>query len=212
MGEVERAARERGYTTIIGVDEAGRGPLAGPVQVAAVALELGGEATWRAELDDSKKLSEKKRERLYDEILERAVAWEIVSFDRAKIDELNILQATRAAMKQAVEAVAEALAVPVDRVYIDGNQHIDIELPQSAVVKGDGRSYHIAAASILAKVSRDRLMVEYHERWPAYGFDRHKGYGTKAHRAAIAAHGPCAIHRRTFAGVKEHLPEGDEPQ
>jgi len=211
MGEVEAAAIERGYSCIIGVDEAGRGPLAGPVQVAAVVLDLERlDAEWLAKLDDSKKLTEKKREALFDVIKENAEAWHIVSYDQDAIEEHNILQATRLAMKEAVEVVAEAAGAPVDRVYIDGNQHIDVELAQSAVVKGDGRSYHIAAASILAKVSRDRLMVEYHEEWPEYGFAQHKGYGTKAHRAAIAEHGPCDIHRRAFAGVKEYLPKEEE--
>jgi ribonuclease HII len=212
MGQVERQALDRDYQLIIGVDEAGRGPLAGPVQVAAVALVLDGvlEAEWLAEMNDSKKLSESKRDTLFDLVKEHALAYEIVSYDREKIDDLNILQATRAAMKEAVEAVAEKLSQPVDRVYIDGNQKIDIDLAQTTVVKGDGRSYHIAAASVLAKVSRDRLMVEYDEQWPEYGFAKHKGYGTKAHRAAIAEHGPCDIHRHSFAGVKEHLPDRDD--
>ncbi|CAN0408819.1 unnamed protein product, partial [Laminaria digitata] len=155
----------------------------------------------------SKKCARKKRGRLFDLVKEHALAWSIVSYDRDKVDTLNILQATRAAMKDAIEEVAEQLDREVDRVYIDGNQYVDITLPQTTVVKGDGRSYHIAAASILAKVSRDRLMVEYGDTWPEYGFAQHKGYGTKAHRAAIAEHGPCDIHRLTFAGVKEHIPD-----
>lgn len=208
MGQVERQALDRDYRWIIGVDEAGRGPLAGPVQVAAVALRLNDvfEVDWLEGMNDSKKLSEAKREKLFELVKEHALAYAIVSYDREKIDDLNILQATRAAMKEAIEEVAEQLDEPVDRVYIDGNQKVDITLPQTTVVKGDGRSYHIAAASILAKVSRDRLMVEYGEQWPAYGFAKHKGYGTRAHRDAIAEHGPCEIHRRSFAGVKEHLP------
>ena len=129
-----------------------------------------------------------------------------MSYDQEQIETLNILQATRAAMKEAVEAVIAKLDVPIDRVYIDGNQYIDIQTDQTAVVKGDSRSLHIAAASILAKVSRDRLMLTYDKTWPEYGFAKHKGYGTKAHRAAIAQHGPCEIHRRSFAGVKEHVP------
>lgn len=207
MGEVEEAAKELGYTCIVGVDEAGRGPLAGPVQVAAVILDMSAlKEPWLKDLDDSKKLTQKRREALYEPIKEHALAWAIVSYDQEQIETLNILQATRAAMKEAVEAVIAKLDVPIDRVYIDGNQYIDIQTDQTAVVKGDSRSLHIAAASILAKVSRDRLMLTYDKTWPEYGFAKHKGYGTKAHRAAIAQHGPCEIHRRSFAGVKEHVP------
>lgn len=213
MGDVERAAQDASFKLIIGVDEAGRGPLAGPVHVGAVVFEEGffldgaGDAWWR-QLDDSKKLTDKKREELYDLIREHALASCVVVGDRETIDEINILNATKKAMSEAVEQLCETLSADsrsVDRVYIDGNQYIETSLPQIAVIKGDGRSYHIAAASILAKVSRDRYMVEVHETWPEYGFDRHKGYGTKAHREAIAAHGPCPLHRQSFAGVKEHL-------
>lgn len=213
MGDVERAAQDASFKLIIGVDEAGRGPLAGPVHVGAVVFEEGffldgAEDAWWRQLDDSKKLTDKKREELYDLIREHALASCVVVSDRETIDEINILNATKKAMSEAVEQLCETLSADsrsVDRVYIDGNQYIETSLPQIAVIKGDGRSYHIAAASILAKVSRDRYMVEVHETWPEYGFDRHKGYGTKAHREAIAAHGPCPLHRQSFAGVKEHL-------
>ena len=213
MGDVERAAQDASFKLIIGVDEAGRGPLAGPVHVGAVVFEEGffldgAEDAWWRQLDDSKKLTDKKREELYDLIREHALASCVVVGDRETIDEINILNATKKAMSEAVEQLCETLSADsrsVDRVYIDGNQYIETSLPQIAVIKGDGRSYHIAAASILAKVSRDRYMVEVHETWPEYGFDRHKGYGTKAHREAIAAHGPCPLHRQSFAGVKEHL-------
>ena len=213
MGDVERAAYGANFKLIIGVDEAGRGPLAGPVHVGAVVFEEGffldgEEDAWWRQLDDSKKLTDKKREALYDLICEHALASCVVVSDRETIDEINILNATKRAMSEAVEQLREELeqqSRAIDRVYIDGNQYIETTLPQIAVIKGDARSYHIAAASILAKVARDRYMVEAHEDWPEYGFDQHKGYGTKAHREAIASHGPCPLHRQSFAGVKEHL-------
>lgn len=212
MGDVERAARQAGHALIIGVDEAGRGPLAGPVHVGAVVFAQGyfdsdDEQAWWRKLDDSKKLTDKKRDTLFDLIQKHALSYCIETADRAEIDEINILNATKRAMSSAVISVCDSLGedLSIDQVYIDGNQYIEITHPQTAVIKGDGRSYHIAAASILAKVARDRMMVEEHERWPEYGFDRHKGYGTKAHRDAIAAHGPCPLHRQSFAGVKEHL-------
>ncbi len=213
MGDVERAAKRAGYRLLIGVDEAGRGPLAGPVHVGAVVFAQGffeaeDETLWWRKLDDSKKLTDAKREKLFDLIREHALAYCIETAERKEIDQINILNATKRAMCDAVAAVCEALGEQgefLDQVYIDGNQYIDIAHPQTAVIKGDARSYHIAAASILAKVARDRMMIEEHETWPEYGFDRHKGYGTKAHREAIALHGPCPLHRQSFAGVKEHL-------
>lgn len=204
MGQVERAARASAQRWIIGVDEAGRGPLAGPVYAAAVMLDMHAlDAAWLEQINDSKKLSEAKREALFDPIQQGAVRWAIASRDAQVIDDINVLAATKEAMKEAVEAVAQGQTI--DRVYIDGNQFLDIALPQSCVVKGDARSVHIAAASILAKVARDRLMRAHHERWPEYDFARHKGYGTKAHREAIALHGPIEIHRKTFGGVREHV-------
>jgi len=218
IGEVEAAAKRLGYDVIIGVDEAGRGPLAGPVTAAAVALDMRAlDADWVSELDDSKKLKEEVRERLFDVILDGALATSVVSKSREVIDEVNILQATRLAMKEAIEEVAGALDVPVDRVYVDGKQFVDITLPQTAVIKGDGRSFHIAAASILAKVTRDREMRAADETWPEYAFAQNKGYGTRAHREAIAEDGPCPLHRSSFGGVREHwervraTPEADEP-
>ena len=209
-GEVERAAWAAGEGVIVGVDEAGRGPLAGPVTVGAVAfLPETLKMAWCQELDDSKRLSPQARTRCVDLIRTHALAWSVVSLGPGEIDTINILQATKRAMAQAVDQLAAELAAlgqPLDRVYLDGNQFIDSPHPQTTVVKGDGRSMHIAAASILAKVSRDRHMAHCHEQWPLYGFDKHKGYGTKAHREAIATYGPCPIHRKTFAGVKEHLP------
>lgn len=204
MGQVEEAASASAHRWIIGVDEAGRGPLAGPVYAAAVMLDMNAlETPWLKQINDSKKLSEAKREALFDQVKEGAVRWAIAHRSAQVIDEINVLAATKEAMKEAVESVAQGQSV--DCVYIDGNQFLDIELPQSCVVKGDGRSLHIAAASILAKVARDRLMREHHERWPEYNFAKHKGYGTKVHREAIAAHGPIEIHRKTFGGVREHI-------
>lgn len=206
VGEVERWCRSRGYRVIIGVDEAGRGPLAGPVHAAAVALNISEvDAPWLAGLDDSKKLDEGAREQAFLSIQERSMAWAIEASDRAVIDDVNILQATLRAMERAVERVARRLSEPVDCIFIDGNIQLMLDSPQRAIVKGDARSFAIAAASILAKVSRDAVMREHHARWPGYGFDSHKGYPTAKHRDAIARLGPCPIHRRTFGGVREHL-------
>jgi ribonuclease HII len=206
QGEIERAALASGFTKIVGVDEAGRGPLAGPVYAAAVVLDLAAlDQPWITRLDDSKKLTERDREELFDAIQQGALAWHIAARDAEVIDEINILQATLRAMEECIEAVAEAVGGEVDAVYIDGNQRVQTTRVQRTVVKGDGRSRHIAAASILAKVARDRMMVEQAALWPEYGFAGHKGYASKAHMAAIAEHGPCILHRRTFAGVREHI-------
>jgi len=152
-------------------------------------------------LDDSKKLSEKKREELFPKIQTEAIAYGVAIVNRQVIDDINILQATRLAMKQAVEKLG---SVP-DLLLIDGNQKIESSLDQWAIVKGDAKSFSIAAASVLAKVTRDHLMEENHRKYPQYEFAQHKGYGTKQHRELIAQHGPCPIHRRTFKGVKEYL-------
>lgn len=189
--EEERIRSERGCTLIAGVDEAGRGPLAGPVYAAAVILP------WNARIpgiNDSKKLSEKKREELYDVIREQAVSYWIASVDEKTIDEINILNATFLAMKMA----AEGLSVKPDFVLIDGNQSKDMPYPHETLVKGDARSINIAAASILAKVERDRFMKELAKTYPEYGFEKHKGYGTKAHYEAIREYGVLPIHRRSF--------------
>lgn len=184
---------------VAGVDEAGRGPLAGPVSVAAVILDPSRPI---AGLDDSKKLSEKKREMLYPLIVERALAWRIEFVDAAEIDALNILQATLTGMRRALHALSPAAQL----ARIDGNRlpH-DLPCPAQAIIGGDALEPAIMAASILAKVSRDRHMRELHARWPQYGFDEHKGYGTPAHLAALAAHGPCPQHRRSFAPVRAAL-------
>jgi ribonuclease HII len=196
--EYEAKAVAKGYENIAGVDEAGRGPLAGPVVAAAVIfpakIDIAG-------LDDSKKLSPKKREELFPQIQAGAVAYGVAIVDREVIDKINILQASLLAMKQAVEQLQ---TVP-DLLLIDGNQKIDSTLDQWAVVKGDSKSLSIAAASVLAKVTRDRGMKDYHKLYPQYEFHRHKGYGTKLHRALIEEHGPCPIHRSTFKGVSEFI-------
>ena len=176
---------------VCGVDEAGRGPLAGPVYAAAVILPEG----WcPAELDDSKKLTPKKRDALFDEILANAVSWGIASATEKEIDEINILQATFLAMNRAIAQ----LSVPFSLAMIDGNRSTGITCPAETFVGGDGRSASIAAASILAKVSRDRYMEQAALTYPQYGFDGHKGYGTKAHYEAIRQFGPCPLHRMTF--------------
>ena len=191
MCEIENECRKKGYRYIAGVDEAGRGPLAGPVYAAAVILP---EGTFIEGINDSKKLSEKKREELFDVICEKASAYCIAEVSHTRIDEINILNATFEAMNKAVNG----LNIRPDYVLIDGNRIKGMEIPHETVVKGDAKSISIAAASILAKVSRDRVMYEMAEQYPLYGFDKHKGYGTKAHCDAILKYGACEIHRRSF--------------
>ncbi|MCI6652226.1 MAG: ribonuclease HII [Ruminococcus sp.] len=187
----ENEALSKGYNNICGVDEAGRGPLAGPVCAAAVILHKGEIIEG---VNDSKKLTEKKREALYDVIKEKAVAYSIAFASVEEIEEMNILNATMLAMKRAVER----LKVPADYAMIDGNKIPDLNIPAECVVKGDANSMSIAAASILAKVTRDRLCAEYETEYPQYGFAKHKGYGTKLHREMILKYGPCKIHRMSF--------------
>ncbi len=196
--EYEAKAVNQGFKNIAGVDEAGRGPLAGPVVAAAVIFSANIEM---AGLDDSKKLSPKKREELFPKIQESAITFGVAVVDREVIDEINILQAARLAMKQ---AVTQLNPVP-GLLLIDGNQKIESTLDQWAIVKGDSKSLSIAAASVLAKVTRDRIMEDYHKVYPQYEFNRHKGYGTKLHRNLIQEHGPCPIHRSTFKGVSEYI-------
>ena len=191
MLEYEKTYKEQGYTAICGVDEAGRGPLAGPVYAAAVILP---EGLLIEGVNDSKKLTEKKREELFDVIKEKAAAYCIASASVEEIEELNILGATMLAMKRAVEG----LSVKADFAMIDGNKKPPLEIPCEAIVKGDAKSESVAAASILAKVSRDRYMLEMAEKYPVYSFEKHKGYGTKVHREAILEYGPCEIHRPSF--------------
>jgi len=191
MWEIEKSLGEKGYKYIAGVDEAGRGPLAGPVYAAAVILPEGVKIDG---INDSKKLSEKKREELFDVITKVAVSYCVSSVDEKVIDEVNILNATHMAMCNAVDG----LTSPCDYVIVDGNSIKGMEKPHMTVVKGDAKSISIAAASILAKVSRDRYIKEMAKEYPEYGFEKHKGYGTKAHTDAILEHGICPIHRKTF--------------
>ncbi|MBT8341528.1 MAG: ribonuclease HII [Desulfatitalea sp.] len=199
MWALEKALNAEGFDAVAGVDEAGRGPLAGPVVAAAVVLPNGIEANG---VQDSKQVPPRRRERLFAWIQSHAVSVGVGIIDVDQIERVNILQAARRAMAQAVAR----LDPPPQFLLIDGKFGIDWDLPQRAVVKGDSRSISIAAASIVAKVTRDRMMLQFHDAFPQYGFDRHKGYPTRAHRAAIAQHGPCRIHRRTFKGVREFLP------
>ncbi|MBK1830896.1 ribonuclease HII [Verrucomicrobiaceae bacterium R5-34] len=193
--EFENARRQQGHTLIAGIDEAGRGPLAGPVAAAAVILP---DNFTHPLLNDSKKLTEKRREALYAELTERDdILWGLSFADAEEIDRINILRATHAAMARATEA----LTPTPDFCLIDGLAVPSFPFPSEGIVKGDGKSLSIAAASVIAKVSRDRLMLQYAEQYPAYGFERHKGYGTKVHLEALQEHGPCPIHRQSFAPV-----------
>ena len=191
--QYERELQTKGYRLIAGVDEVGRGPLAGPVVCAAVIMPLD-ETQLILGVDDSKKLSEKKREGLAEEIKKRALCYTIVEIDEKKIDEINILEATRLGMKQAIEGLSQT----PEMVLTDGNMTLDIAISQTSVIHGDALSYSIGAASIIAKVYRDHLMDEYAKTYPQYGFEKNKGYGTAAHINGIKEHGLCPIHRRTF--------------
>ncbi len=187
----EREKQRLGYARICGVDEAGRGPLAGPVYAAAVILPFGEHIEG---LDDSKKLTEKKREALFEVILEKAVGFGIACAEVEEIEEVNILNASFLAMHRAIDKISP---LP-DFALIDGNMVRNIQIPAQSVVKGDSLSASIAAASVLAKVSRDRLLYEYDRMYPEYGFAKHKGYPTKAHYEAVEKYGPCPIHRLSF--------------
>ena len=187
----EKLAIEKGFKTICGIDEAGRGPLAGPVYAAAVILPIDLEIDG---LNDSKKLTEKKREALFDIICEKAIAYSIGIATEEEIDEINILKATFLAMRRAVEG----LSVSPDYALIDGNQHPGLAIADETVVKGDAKSMSIAAASILAKVSRDRFMLQIAEKYPEYCFEKHKGYGTKLHYEMIEKYGVAPVHRKSF--------------
>ena len=189
--EYEQNAELKGYKAICGVDEAGRGPLSGPVCAAAVILPPN---TIIDGVNDSKKLTEKKREALFDVIKETAVSYCIAYASVEEIESINILNATMLAMKRAVEG----LDVKADYAMIDGNKMPPLDIDGETIVKGDAKSMSIACASILAKVSRDRLLYEYAKEYPQYQFDKHKGYGTAAHREAIIKYGPCPYHRMSF--------------
>ena len=187
----EIEAHNNGYKVVCGVDEAGRGPLAGPVFAGAVILP---ENYSHDILNDSKKLSEKKRDMVYDDIIRDAVCWSVGIADEKEIDEINILNATFLAMKRAVEG----LSIKPDFAYIDGNQYPKTGVPELTVIKGDSKCMSIAAASIIAKVSRDRFMLEIAEKYPEYEFSKHKGYGTKLHYEMIEKYGVSPVHRRSF--------------
>lgn len=191
LWEIERSCKERGYQLICGTDEAGAGPLAGPVYAGAVILP---EGLILEGLNDSKKVTPKRRDRLFEEIQEKAIAWAVASVDEKEIDAINILNARMKAMEMAIQALKPA----PDYALIDGNRDKGITIAHETVVKGDGRSANIAAASILAKVSRDRYMEEMAKLYPEYEFERHKGYGTKLHFELLMKYGPCPIHRRSF--------------
>ena len=198
MLEIEDSLYQRGYKLVCGVDEAGRGPLCGPVVAAAVILN---KDEMIEGVNDSKKLSEKKRENLYDIISKKAIAVGVGISDVDIIEDINILNATKLAMKQAINN----LKINPDFVLIDGNQMIDIDIDAQTVVSGDAKSESIAAASIIAKVTRDRLLKDYDKKYPEYGFAKHKGYGTKAHIEAIKKYGLTPIHRKSFCSkfIKE---------
>ena len=195
--ELERACRDEGYAVVCGVDEAGRGPLCGPVVAAACIMP---EDIDLSELNDSKKLTPKKRDKLFDVIKEKAVAYGIAEGTVEEINELNILEADLLAMRRAIDALHTPDGEPykADMALIDGNIDRDFQIPARAVIHGDAISPSIAAASILAKVTRDRLCAELDAKYPQYGIAKHKGYGTKAHMDALREHGPCEIYRTKF--------------
>jgi len=192
LKEIEKELYQKGFQNICGIDEAGRGPLAGPVVVAGVIMP---QDSMIEGVNDSKKVSEKKRERLYDLILEEAISYSVAIIGQDVIDEINILNAT----KHGVTKVVEELEVKPDLIVVDALTHIDTKgIPYDAIIKGDAKCYSIAAASIIAKVTRDRIMRQWDEIYPQYGFCSHKGYGTAKHIAAIKEYGLCPIHRRSF--------------
>lgn len=197
----ERQAQQRGFKVVVGIDEAGRGPLAGPVVAAAVVLPQNFELPG---LTDSKKLSEKQRDKFYPLILEQARAVGVGVASVSEIDQINILQATLLAMQRAIGRLAEA----PDHLLIDGISRLPLDISQQTIKKGDSRSLSIAAASVVAKVIRDRIMYSLDLQHPGYGFARHKGYGTTYHRQQIAEQGPSRHHRTSFAGVKEYVVAG----
>ena len=192
LKEIEKDLYEKGFNNICGIDEAGRGPLAGPVVVAGVIMP---KDSMLEGINDSKKVSEKKREKLYDLILEEAISYSVAIIGQDVIDEINILNAT----KEGVTKVVEGLDVKPDLIVVDALEHINTKgIPYESIIKGDAKCYNIAAASIIAKVTRDRIMRQWDEIYPQYEFKSHKGYGTAKHIAAIKEYGLCPIHRRSF--------------
>ena len=199
MKTYETALYQQGICLVAGVDEVGRGPLAGPVVAACVVLPKDFQVLG---IDDSKKVSEKKREALYSEITGGALAFGIGIVDNDIIDRVNILEATKMAMKMAIEEAAGKLSGEIEHILIDALTLKDVKTPQTGIIKGDAKSVSIAAASIVAKVYRDRMMQDYHRQYPGYGFDRNKGYGTALHYEGLKAVGHCEIHRKTFLNMK----------
>ena len=192
LKQIEKELYNKGFDKICGIDEAGRGPLAGPVVVAGVIMP---QDSMIEGVNDSKKVSEKKREKLYDLIIEEAISYSVAIIGQDVIDDINILNAT----KKGVEEVVKGLDVKPDLIIVDALTHINTQgIPYDSIIKGDAKCYNIAAASILAKVTRDRIMRQWDEIYPQYGFSSHKGYGTAKHIQAIKEYGPCPIHRRTF--------------
>ncbi len=192
LKEFETNLYKTGIKYIAGIDEAGRGPLAGPVVVGIAIMKP---ESFIEGINDSKKISEKKREMLYDKITEEAVDWAVGIIDQNEIDKINILNATKKALHMAIDN----LKVKPDRILVDALEHIDTcGIPYTSIIKGDAKIYSISAASIIAKVTRDRIMQEYDEIYPQYGFTNHKGYGTAKHIQAIKQYGPCPLHRKTF--------------
>lgn len=192
LKEQENELRKNGFNFICGIDEAGRGPLAGPVVVASVIMPAD---SMIEGVNDSKKVSEKKREKLYDQIIEEAISYGVAIIGQDEIDEINILNAT----KKGLTVSLQELTQKPDLVLVDALKHIDtLGIPYESIIKGDAKCYSIAAASIIAKVTRDRIMREWDKIYPEYGFEKHKGYGTAAHIAAIREYGLCPIHRKSF--------------
>ena len=192
LKSIEKELSNKGFEKICGIDEAGRGPLAGPVVVAGVIMP---KESMIEGVNDSKKVSEKKREKLYDIILEEAISYSVAIIGQDIIDEINILNAT----KQGVTKVVEELDVQPDLILVDALTHINTKgIPYDSIIKGDAKCYNIAAASIIAKVTRDRIMRQWDEIYPQYGFINHKGYGTAKHIEALKQYGPCPIHRKSF--------------
>lgn len=196
LKKYEENLYNEGYKFICGIDEAGRGPLAGPVVVGAAVMPRDSKLEW---VNDSKKVTEKRREILYDRITEEALAWGVGIISEKEIDELNILNATKKGLHLALGEVIEKLKQKPDIVIVDALREIDtFEIPYQSIIKGDATCYSISCASILAKVTRDRIMREWNEVYPMYGFEKNKGYGTAEHIKALKQYGPCPIHRRTF--------------
>ena len=192
LKEIEKDLNLKGFNKICGIDEAGRGPLAGPVVVSAVVMP---NDSMIEGVNDSKKVSEKKREKLYDEITNNAIAWGVAIIDQKEIDDINILNATKKGLTEAIMQLSEK----PDIILVDALTGIDtLGIPYQSIIKGDAKSYSIAAASIIAKVTRDRIMRQWDEIYPEYGFEKHKGYGTKAHIEVIKNNGICPIHRKSF--------------